>query len=139
MGHNQTCFTSWELERRNTSLSLLAMLLFTRTPKPFSAELLSHWLDLSTYCHIGLLFPRCSTSHFHLLNILRFLSPISLKVSLKNSTTTWCIQHSSHLASSVKLLRTQSVPSFRTLKKMLISIGPPRPVLSVKTEAKKAE
>ena len=49
-------------------------LVSTRTPRSFSAKLLSSWVALSIYWCMGLFFPRCRTLQFSLLNFMRSLS-----------------------------------------------------------------
>ena len=53
---------------------LMFNLVSTRTPRSYSAKLLSSWMAHSTYCCVGLSLPRCRTWHFCLLHFLRLLS-----------------------------------------------------------------
>ena len=51
---------------------LMSSFLSTRTPKSFSARLLSRTSSPSFYKYLGLPQPKCSTLHLALLNLIRF-------------------------------------------------------------------
>ncbi|KAK4810782.1 hypothetical protein QYF61_008754, partial [Mycteria americana] len=53
---------------------LMFNLVSTRTPRSFSARLLSSWVAPSIYWCLGLFLPKCRTWHFPWLNCMRFLS-----------------------------------------------------------------
>jgi len=53
---------------------LMANLLSTRSPRPFSTEVLSSRSSPNLYWFLWLLLPRCKTLRLLLLNFIRFLS-----------------------------------------------------------------
>lgn len=77
---------------------LMFYLLTTRIPSSFSSELLSSWVAPSLSWCLGLLLSWCRTLHFHLWNIMRFLSAhfSSLSLSLWMAGQLTCTSASPH-------------------------------------------
>lgn len=101
-------------------------LVFIRTPRAFSVNLLSSWVAPSIYWHMRLFLPRCRTLYFSLLNLTRFLSArfSSLLRSLDGSSTLWHISHCVQFCVISKLVEGALSPITRSIMNMLNRIGP---------------
>jgi len=101
--------------------------LSTRTPKPFSAELLSRSPSPSLYTYLGLPRPKCKTLHLALLNLTRLtrvhLSSLSRYLWMA-SLPSAVINHTTQLSVITNLLRVHSIPSPMSLIKTLKRTGP---------------
>jgi len=106
---------------------LTANLLSTRTPRSFSAELLSSRSSPNLYWCMRLLLLKCKTLHWALVK-LQVPSCPTLQTALvlfNSSTAFWCVSHSSQLPIISKLTECGLfVPSSRLLMKMLNKTGP---------------
>ena len=105
----------------------MSNLLSTRTPRSFSAELLSSRSSPNLYCCTQLFLPRCKTPHLLLLNLIRFLpaqlSSLSRFCWMATQPSSVSSTHP-NFVSSVNLLRADSVPSSMLLMKMLNETRP---------------
>ena len=94
-------------------------------PTSFFTKLLSSWVATS-WC-LGLFFPRCRTLHISLLNFMKFLSAhfSSLSRSLwMAAQLCGVLVTCPSFVSSANLVRLHSVPSSRSLMKVLNRTGP---------------
>lgn len=96
-------------------------LISTRTPEPFSGKLHCNLSGPSTYWCLGYFFPFAFVE-LHEIPRWPVLQPV--KVHLNGSTPIWCNDHSSQFCIIGKLCEMHSVPSSRSLMKLLNSIGP---------------
>lgn len=98
--------------------------LSTRTPRAFSAELLSSRLAPSVYDVLSLFLHRVlfRTLHFPLLNFMRFLTQFSSLSRSTSSAIMWCFSSSSQFCIICELAEMHSVT--RSLMKLLNTLGP---------------
>lgn len=98
----------------------------TRIPKSFSGRTIFLPASPQLYWCLRLFLPRCRTSHFPLINFMRFLfTPFSnLFRSLWMTIHNYLVYQSLLPVPSLNLLRVQSVPFSRPLMRTLKSTGP---------------